>query len=145
MHILGFLVNLTKVNGQVYVFSKKQLHPAWSLLRKRGKMHIFLIKSIERSQLCRDAARFSNPGGKAVMWWAKSAPLVIIGLTELPNSRWALAHPAHLLAAPLTDYDQIDQKTKRPELDISFKSALSADFVLKLFGKCKHARSVTAL
>ena len=30
----------------------------------------------------RDAARISNPGGQAVMRWAKSAPLVIIGLTE---------------------------------------------------------------
>ena len=29
------------------------------------------------------------------MQWAKSFPLVIIGLTELPNSRWAKAHPAH--------------------------------------------------
>ena len=49
----------------------------------------------------RDAARFSNPGGQAVMRRAKSAPLVIIGFTELPNSEWAKAHPAHLLAASL--------------------------------------------
>ena len=33
-----------------------------------------------------DAARFSNPGGQAVMRWAYSAPLVGIGLTETPNS-----------------------------------------------------------
>ena len=31
----------------------------------------------------RDAAGFSNLGGLAVMWWALSAPLVVIGLTEL--------------------------------------------------------------
>ena len=41
----------------------------------------------------RDAIRFSNPGGQA--------PLVGIGLTELPNSRWAKAQPAHPLAASL--------------------------------------------
>ena len=36
------------------------------------------------------------------MWWALSAPpLVRIGLTELPNSRWAKAHSAHPLAALL--------------------------------------------
>ena len=45
----------------------------------------------------RDAAGFSNPGGLAVMWWAKFAPLVVIGLTELQK-----AHPAHPLAAALT-------------------------------------------
>ena len=28
-------------------------------------------------------------------------PLVVIGLTELPNSGWAKAHPAHPLAAAL--------------------------------------------
>ena len=54
---------------------------------------------------CRDAAGFSNPGGLAVMWWAKSAPpLVVIGLTELQNSGWAKAHPAHPLAAALFYY-----------------------------------------
>jgi len=39
------------------------------------------------------------------MRWAESAPLVVIGLTELPtelpNSGWAKAHPAHPLAAAL--------------------------------------------
>ena len=49
----------------------------------------------------RDAAGFSNPGGLGVMWWAKSPPLVVIGLTELQNSGWAKAHPAHPLAAAL--------------------------------------------
>ena len=49
----------------------------------------------------RDAAGFSNLGGLAVMWWAKSAPLVVIGLTELKNSGWAKAHPAHPIAAAL--------------------------------------------
>ena len=49
----------------------------------------------------RDATGFSNLGGLAVMWWAYSAPLVVIGLTELPNSGWAKAHPAHPLAASL--------------------------------------------
>ena len=44
-------------------------------------------------QCIRDAVRFSNPDGQAVMWWAKCAPLVMIGLTELPNSGWAKAHP----------------------------------------------------
>ena len=39
--------------------------------------------------------------------WASSnvvgiiCPLVVIGLTELPNSGWAKAHPAHPLAASL--------------------------------------------
>ena len=49
----------------------------------------------------RDAAGFSNPGGLAVMLWGKSGPLVVIGLTELSNSGWAEAHPAHPLAAAL--------------------------------------------
>ena len=44
----------------------------------------------------RDAAGFSNPGGLAVMWG-----LVVIGLTGLPNSGWAKAHPAHPLVAAL--------------------------------------------
>ena len=35
------------------------------------------------------------------MWWAQSAPLVGIGLTEPPNSGWTKAHPAHPLAASL--------------------------------------------
>ena len=58
----------------------------------------------------RAAARFSNPGGLAVMRWAESAPLVVIGLTELPtelpNSGWAKAHPAHPLAAALSTVGQ---------------------------------------
>ena len=39
--------------------------------------------------------------------WASSnvvgiiCPLIVIGLTELPNSRWAEAHPAHPLATSL--------------------------------------------
>ena len=39
--------------------------------------------------------------------WASSnvvgiiCPLVVIGLTELPNSGWAKAHPAHLLGTSL--------------------------------------------
>ena len=49
----------------------------------------------------RDAAGISNLGGLAVMWWVKSTPLVEIGLTELPNSGGAKAHPAHPLAAAL--------------------------------------------
>ena len=46
----------------------------------------------------RDAARYLNRGGLPVMRWAYSAPLVVIGLTELTNSK---AHPAHPLAASL--------------------------------------------
>ena len=34
---------------------------------------IFGILYVEMAQY-RDAARFSNPGGQAVMWWAYSAP-----------------------------------------------------------------------
>ena len=50
-----------------------------------------------KSSHFRDAAGFSNPGGLAVV-----IELVAIGLTELPNSGWALAHPSHPLAASLT-------------------------------------------
>ena len=39
--------------------------------------------------------------GLGLMWWAQSAPMVVIGLTELPNSEWAKAHPPHPLAAEL--------------------------------------------
>ena len=49
----------------------------------------------------RDVARFSNPGGQAVMWRAYFAPRVGIGLIGTPNSRWAKANPAHLLTASL--------------------------------------------
>ena len=38
------------------------------------------------------------------MWWAKSAPLAVIRLTELPNSGLAKAHSAHPLAAALNMY-----------------------------------------
>ena len=31
-------------------------------------------------------------------------PLIVIGLTELPNSKWAKAHPAHPLEAALHKY-----------------------------------------
>ena len=48
----------------------------------------------------RDAARISNQGGLSAMWLAKSDPL-IIGLTKLPNSKWAKAHSAHWLAESL--------------------------------------------
>ena len=44
----------------------------------------------------RDAAGFSNLGGLALIRWAKSAPLVVIGITELQK-----AHPAQPLAASL--------------------------------------------
>ena len=52
-------------------------------------------------------ARFSNPGGLAVMHWAYFAPLVVIGLTELPNSGWAKAHPAPPLAASLLSFSSL--------------------------------------
>ena len=51
--------------------------------------------------IVRDAAGISNAGGLAIMWWAISAPLVVIGLIELSNSGWAKAHPVHTLAASL--------------------------------------------
>ena len=40
----------------------------------------------------RDADGFSNPGG-----------LAVIGLTELPNSGWAKADPAHPLFSGITE------------------------------------------
>ena len=49
----------------------------------------------------RDAARISNLGGLAVMGVGIICPLVVIGLTELPNSGWAKAPPACPLAAAL--------------------------------------------
>ena len=48
--------------------------------------------------ISRDAVRFSNPGGHYLTL------LVGIGLTELPNSVWAKAHPANPLAASLHMY-----------------------------------------
>ena len=55
----------------------------------------------------RAAAGFSNPGGLAVMWWVLSAPpLVVIGLTELPNSGWAPPHP--LAAALMFRLDDLE-------------------------------------
>ena len=43
----------------------------------------------------RDAVRFTNLGGHNL----PPPPLVGIGLTEIPNSGWAKAHPAHPLTA----------------------------------------------
>ena len=34
----------------------------------------------------RPVVRYSNPEGQGVMWWTKSAPLIGIGITDLPNS-----------------------------------------------------------
>ena len=54
------------------------------------------INSLEREsvQICRSGWASSNAAGKI-------CPLVLIGLTELPNSGWAKAHPARPLAASL--------------------------------------------
>jgi hypothetical protein len=53
--------------------------------------------------ISKDAIKFSNSDGQAVMQWAKSATLVGIRLTEPPNSRWALAHTAHPAANGITE------------------------------------------
>ena len=45
----------------------------------------------------RDVVRFLNPEGQAVMWWALSAPLPWLGLTETQNFH----HPAHPLTTLL--------------------------------------------
>ena len=46
--------------------------------------------------MVRDVGRAENRGGGlVVMWLAESAPLVEIGLTDLPKSGCAMAHPAH--------------------------------------------------
>ena len=55
-----------------------------------------MSSAVRSDTIHRYVARFSNPGRQAIMWWAKSAPPVIIGLTELNNS-----YPAHPLAASL--------------------------------------------
>ena len=44
---------------------------------------------------------FNPGGGLAVVWRAYYAPMVWIGLTDLPNSGGALAPPAPPLATPL--------------------------------------------
>ena len=73
----------------------------------KNKPTYLLIQSVlPRTLKDRDAARFSNPGGQVVMRWAKSVPLIIIGLIELPNSEWAKAHPAHMLVASLHKYSE---------------------------------------
>ena len=59
-----------------------------------------LVKYLDKKLFSRDAAGFSKPGGLAVMWWAWSAPLVRIGLTETPNS--AKTHPANPLLNGIT-------------------------------------------
>ena len=78
----------------------------WRIEKFVALIHFYLLNLIfhlifqPTYSKCRGATGFSNPGGLAVMWWAY-APLVVIGLTELPNSGWAKAHPAHTLAAAL--------------------------------------------
>ena len=51
-----------------------------------------------------DATRFSNEisnPGVLVLMGGIICPLVVIGLTKLPNSGWAKAHLAHPLAESL--------------------------------------------
>ena len=75
-----------------------------TLMNKRNrKKHT--TAHVYRTHSFRDAARFSNLGGQAVMRWAKSAPspLVGIGLSETANSGWAKAHSAHPLAESQPD------------------------------------------
>ena len=52
---------------------------------------------------CRDATAFSNPDGLALpaVMVGIICALAVIGLTELPNSRGAKAHPADPLVAAL--------------------------------------------
>ena len=38
------------------------------------------------------------------VWVGTICPLVVIGLTKFPNSRWGKAHPAHPLTASLHFY-----------------------------------------
>ena len=43
----------------------------------------------------RAVARSENPGGLVVLGGENVSPLVEIGLTDLPKSGCAMAHPAH--------------------------------------------------
>ena len=45
--------------------------------------------------LYRAVGRSENPGLPVVIRWAQSVPLVEKGLTDLPKSGCAVAHPAH--------------------------------------------------
>ena len=47
------------------------------------------------TSLCRAVGRSENSDVLVVVRWAKSVPLVEIGLTDLPKSECAMAHPAH--------------------------------------------------
>ena len=49
----------------------------------------------------RGVGSYLKLGGQVVIWGAKSAHMVKIGLTDLQKPGWAIAHPAHLSLTPL--------------------------------------------
>ena len=50
----------------------------------------------------RGVGSYIKLGGQVVMWGAQSAPLVDIGLTDLPKPGWVNAHSAHPSPMPLS-------------------------------------------
>ena len=99
-----------------------------------------------KSSWDRDATRLSNSGGQGVMWWAWSASLVGIGLTELQNSKWTKAHPAHPLATSLLDhialcFDHLFRSLRfvaYPQFATVLKTRLEST-LLVAYAWCQHA------
>jgi hypothetical protein len=65
----------------------------------------------------------------------KICPLVIIGLTELPNSGWAKAQPSHKLAA----YHTFKKTCNENYDDFAGILVLKASLVRQADGKLKNA------
>ena len=75
-------------------------------------LHIFVVIHNSRA-----VARFENPGGLVVLWWAQSALLVKIGLTVWPKTGGAeVPPPAPRLRQPCIRQAVVDAGGKLPSI-----------------------------
>ena len=58
---------------------------SYSVHRTESAARTTILAPHKDYYIVRDAAGISNAGGLAIMWWALSAPLIVIGLIELSN------------------------------------------------------------
>ena len=90
---------------------KQCLHDL-QFMKKGSSPNLSKLARADIRSLCKTVYTFFKVLSQSCRWdfksgWARSnvvgiiCPLVLIGLTELPNSRWAKAHRAHPLAAAL--------------------------------------------
>ena len=82
------------------------LETFWLIVPLFHKARLFWKKLLEnKSTYFRPVARSENPGGLVVLWWAYSAPLVEIGLTEMSKTGGAEAPPAPTGDSPVFNFN----------------------------------------